>query len=186
MSPYTSFWHVLCPPFSMATSYVGIGEPFIPYFLLIQVWSWTVALLFSHVSNIWTRFMIWLVIKFLQKFSLMIYLLPVTTPEFLSYVILKPDLRLCFLAFTSVSLELHPSHLEAIYNNGFGWEGQSLDLIFVPGLNLKGTYSRPLPVSFFTIQGPEKVSFSNPSKYSYYFHFCNYFCNIKSLPLSKT
>lgn len=116
----------------------------------------------------------------------MIYLLPVTTPEFLSYVILKPDLRLCFLAFTSVSLELHPSHLEAIYNNGFGWEGQSLDLIFVPGLNLKGTYSRPLPVSFFTIQGPEKVSFSNPSKYSYYFHFCNYFCNIKSLPLSKT
>lgn len=44
----------------------------------------------------------------------MIYLLPITTPKLLSYIIVKHKLLLSFLALTSVSLKLHPNHLEAM------------------------------------------------------------------------
>ena len=69
----------------------------------------------------------------------------------------------------SVSQELHPSLLEAIENNGLGWKGQSLDLIFVPGLNLGRTVLKASS-SFIVLLFPVKNS-----KYSYALSFLQLF-----------
>lgn len=88
---------------------LGSYKAFMSYFLLMQIWGWTVA----SSEQIWIGFMIWLVVKFLQKFSPIIYLLLVTTPKVLAYAILKNDL-LHFLAPVSVLQEHHPSYPETI------------------------------------------------------------------------